>query len=225
MLEAILLNFFIQISFITTLVSIFRYSKYFNTKLKYFPVLLMYVFLTELLGLIIKVDPDRNPFFTDFYSNYNFLIYNIYDLLFYGYFYYLFWHYCFLKRNKNIILIGAILFLISFIVNASIINIISKPQLYSYTIGGLVLITATIVYLKEDFAKKKYNKNLLFWISIGLLIFHIGFIPINIMYTYTTIETKTLNYVLPKVHLALVFIMYASFIYGFIKMKGKLKIL
>lgn len=224
MLEAILSNHYITLSFATTGASLLKYSKYFESKLKYFPILLMYIFLTELLGLIIRIDPSMNPIFTNFYSKYNFIIYNLYDIIFFGYFYYLLWHCCISKINKSFILYGTIVYSLAFIINCLLTNIITEPQLYSYNIGCIVLILSIILFLKENIKNKFFKKNVLFWICLGLLIFHIGFIPINILYSFSTISIDTKNYILPKIHLALVFLMYGSFIYGFIQMKGKLKL-
>ncbi|ADV47832.1 hypothetical protein Celal_0493 [Cellulophaga algicola DSM 14237] len=224
MLKEILLYPPLQIYFVTLIITIFRYPKYFDSKLKYLPVLLMYIFLTELLGLIINLDSSKNPFFNDLYSKYNFIIFIVYDLMFFGYFFYLFWHFCCLQQNKKIILIGSTTYALTFLINAMFTNIIIEPQLYSYNIGSLIIILAAFIFLKEKIQTRFFKKNALFWISIGLLIFHIGFIPINILYSFSTMETKTMNYILPKFHLALVFLMYGSFIYGFIQMKGKLKV-
>ncbi|SDE59826.1 hypothetical protein SAMN04487992_102152 [Cellulophaga baltica] len=184
----------------------------------------MYIFLTELLGLIINLDSSKNPFYNDLYSRYNFVIFIAYDLMFFGYFFYLLWHFCYLQQNKKIILIGTIIYALAFLINAMSTNIITDPQIYSYNIGSLILILAAFIFLKENIQTKFFKKNALFWISIGLLIFHIGFIPINILYSFSTMETKTMNYILPKFHLVLVFLMYGSFIYGFIQMKAKLRI-
>lgn len=184
----------------------------------------MYVFLTELLGLIIRIDPERNPFFTNLYSDYNFLIYNIYDVFFFGYFFYIFWFYSTNKIIKKVIKYGTLIYFIAFLINSFIYNLVIKPQIYSYTTGGVILSIITFLFIKENLSKKFSRKNVLLWISIGLLIFHTGFIPINILYSFSTMETKTMNYILPKFHLVLVFLMYGSFIYGFIQMKGKLKV-
>ena len=223
MLKEILLYPPLQIYFATLVISILRYGKYFDSKLKYLPVLLMYIFLTELLGLIINIDPNKNPFFNDLYARYNFIIFIVYDLMFFGYFFYLFWHYCTHKKNKQFILFGTIAYILAFIVNALATNIIIDPQLYSYNIGVIILVISIILFLKENKNTPFFTKNVLFWISVGLLIFHIGFIPINILYSYSTIETVKMNYILPKIHLALVFITYGCFIYGLLRMKGKLK--
>lgn len=224
MLKEILLYPPLQIYFATLIISILRYPKYFDSKLKYLPVLLMYIFLTELLGLIINLDPSKNPFFNDFYARYNFIIFIVYDLLFFGYFFYLFWHYCSNRKHKKLIFIGAFLYTIVFIINGLATNIITEPQLYSYNSGVVVLVISIALFLKENVHTPFFTKNVLFWISIGLLVFHIGFIPINILYSYSTIETKSLNYILPKIHLALVFITYGCFCYGLLRMKGKLKV-
>ncbi len=224
MLKTILTNIPLQICLITIFVLLFKYSKYFDTKLKYIPILFMYIFLTELLGIIIRINPERNPFFTNLYSDYNFLIYNFYDLIFFGYFFYIFWFYSTNKIIKKVIKYGTLIYFIAFLINSFIDNLVTKPQIYSYTTGGVILSIITFLFIKDNLSKKFSRKNVLIWISLGLLIFHLGFIPINILYGYCTKETLTLNRVLPKIHLALSITLYGSFIYGFIQMKAKLKV-
>lgn len=220
MLADILLDPFLQLYFVTILVSLLKYTKYFDSQLKYLPILLTYIFLTELLGLIIKLDPNKNPFITGFYSNYNYIIFYLYDFIFYGYFYYLFWFYTKNERLKKIIFIGSFLFILISIINATFKSIVTERQLFSYTFGGLLLIISAFLYILENFKKVNFKKSLLFWMSVGLIIFHIGYIPINITYSQITRENIDLYYHLLPIHKIVVFAMYACFIYGFIQKKN-----
>ena len=53
-LDTILENASQPLYALTLLVALIKYPKYYSTPLKYFPILLMYTFLTELLGYFTK---------------------------------------------------------------------------------------------------------------------------------------------------------------------------
>src|SRR5665811_588980 len=116
--DIFILNAYIPIYGITLLVSLYRYPKYYDSKLNYLPILFIYTFLNELLGKLITNYEEFSLVSSDTYSDYNWLIFNIYTIVFYLYFYYIFWCYVESKRRKRIIFYGAILFLTVTITNA-----------------------------------------------------------------------------------------------------------
>lgn len=226
MLDTFLENSFLYFYGLVILLALFRYSKFFDTPLKYLPILLMYTFLTELLGTIIKSNTDLNPLISGFYSNYTLVFYNTYNFIFFLYFFYIFWSFISSEKYRKNIVILSISFIIISLINPFFQNYILKSQFYAYSYGGLVLIYCIILYLKENnkILRSKFAKqSLLFWISIGLLIFYAGYIPIKTYYSFSSFENKELFYNLRRIHLSLICIMYSCFIYGFIQMKGKLK--
>ncbi|AIY11789.1 hypothetical protein M667_00330 [Cellulophaga baltica NN016038] len=131
--------------------------------------MLTYILLTELLGLIIRIDPNLNPFITGLYSDYNYIIYYAYSLIFFSYFYYIFWHYTASQKIKNIIAYGGILYLIIAFINAYFKSIITERQLFSYTYASLLLIFISINFILENRKNPLLFKRLLFWISLGLI--------------------------------------------------------
>ncbi len=212
---------------LTLVLALVQYPRYFDTPLKYYPILIMYTFLNELLGYLINIDFNFNPLFTDLYAANNVVFYNVFNFIFFTYFFYVYW--CFIKSTtfKKNILILSIGFILVSLFNTFLQDFLLQQQIYSYTFGGLIIIYSTIFYLKENnriLRSKIVKQSLLFWISIGLLIFYIGYIPIKNYYSYTSFEHMQLYYNIKRVHLSLVGIMYSFIIYGFIQMKGKLKI-
>lgn len=223
MLKSIFLDTSILLYLATILVSLYTYKKYFDTSLKYFPILLMYVLLTEILGLIIRLDPKMNPFITGLYSNYNYIIYYIYHFIYLGYFYYVFWQNINSEKVKRSIAYGFITYLIIALLNASFRSIINERQLFSDTFGSLLLIFCAIFFIYENKSNPELFRRLLFWISLGIIIFQLVYFPINIVYSYITKENEALYYQLRPFHEAVFYTMYGCFITGFLLLKPRIR--
>ena len=217
----------IPIYAITLIVAIYKYPKYFDSTLKYFPILLMYTFLNELLGYLILNDSIGNIFLTGAYSNYNYFIYNIYNIVFFIYFALIFRTIIEDSLKKKVILYGIIFFLIISILNIIYQDPLKKSLLWSYVSGGLLMIISVILFYRNKLNKLKsfsIKKNAFFWIGLGIGLFFIGYIPIKIKYTFLTSVDSELFYKLKRIHFSLIYFMYGCFIYGFAQMKGKLKV-
>lgn len=222
--DTFLQNSYIPIYGITLALSLYRYPKYFDSKLKYLPILFLYTFLNELLGRLIRNYEEFSLISNKIYSDYNWLIFNVYTIIFYFYFYYLYWNYTERQQSKKIIFYGAVVFAIVSLVNASIEDLSKIPQVYTYVIGGLLLIYSIIVYLRRFFTIPrdfKIKEDILFWISTGLLVFYTGYLPIKIIrYIYTS-QGLTPEPIIKRIHLLLILISYTCIIIGFIRMKRR----
>lgn len=203
--------------FITWVVSIITYKKYFNSILKYFPILLAYIFLNELLGYCVRYT-DYFSFFTKTeYLNANDLIYNLYTLIFFGYFYFLYWKLVKLKKFKNWIFIGASIVSIVFVVSAIFQNPFRISLYYASGIASWVLFFCTILYfaeLKSTWQWKTLKGNLMFWISLGIAVFHL-FFPFIYITGYLNYDIWQ-EYNLQSILRILIIIMYSVFCIGFI---------
>ena len=186
----------------------------------------MYTFLTELLGYLINKNFELNPVFFDMYADNNVVFYNVYNFIFFIYFLYVYWSFEKTNSYKKHIIFLTIGFLAISILNVFLQKFLIKSQIYSYTFGGLALIYCIFIFFKENnriLRQKIAKQSLLFWISVGLLIFYITYIPIKIYYSISSFENMELYYNIKRIHLSAVGIMYCFIIYGFIQMKGKLK--
>ncbi len=218
-------NSYIPIYGVTLLLSLYKYPKYFDSRLKYLPIIFFYTLLNELLGYLINSYEEFSLISADAYHNYNWLIYNIYMLVFYLYFYYIFRFYIEDLKQKRNILYGAIFFLIVCITNAFIDDFSKLPQVYSYITGGLVLIYCSILYLKKFFALKKFfttKENLLFWLSTGLIVFYAGYLPIKVIRYIHTIHETPNPPIVKRIHFILIIVSYLCFIIGFLRMRRRL---
>lgn len=199
-------------------VALITYRKYFDTVLKYFPILIAYTFFNELLGYFLRYYPDFS-LFSDFLKNsQNDIIYNIYCLVYYGFFYTVYW-----KLNSNVkfkkwIKIGAFITLSSYVVSAFFQNPLEINLFYATSIGSWILAYCTLLYFYDKVLNGKkiiQPNNLMFWISLGILIFYTIF-PILYLTGYLRFETWV-SYNLLTVLRILIVVMYIIFIIGFLK--------
>ncbi len=221
------LEFLSQYSFnvlyaLTLVLSVLKYPKYYDSILKYFPVLIAYTLMTEILGWYILKYEDFQIIYekeTHLYEINNAIIYNIFDIIFYLYFFHLYHQAVKSIRYKNFIKYGAFIFLIICLVNLFLQDFKLLPQLYAIFTGSLILTNCIVFYLLESVKNKekvlRYN-NVLLWISLGLLIFY-PFYPFLIIVgiNFNELYAHTFN----LVHKILIAAMYLCFIIGFLRMK------
>ncbi|SDM23235.1 hypothetical protein [Kriegella aquimaris] len=225
LLDLILENSFIPFYGITLILSISRYSKYYDTPLKYLPIIVLYTFLNEILGYFVLNYEEYALIFDDAYDSYTVVIYNIYNVFFYCYFFYLFWSYIESKKHRDIILIGGIVFLIVAAINPFFQNILIENQVLTYVVGGLILILSVLFYLIQARSEKnnlKLRNNILGWLSAGLLIFYSGYIPIKIYRYINSLNGVGEASYVRRIQLSLIAAMYLCFIIGLLRMKRRL---
>lgn len=162
-----------------------KYRSYFDTPLKYFPMLIIYTFFTELLGVIIKYN-NNFVFFSDGrYSWHNVIIYNIYQIVFFLFFFEVFRKVIKQHGIKKQIRYLSIFCLFTYIVNAIIYNPLHNQTTYGHIIGSFILLYILALYFREKHMEKtpySLKHNLLFWIGSGLLVFYSIFPMISIIY-------------------------------------------
>ena len=179
--------------------------------------LLWYITFTEFFvvvakenELLIYIDKNNIKYTSWFYNLLYFILFNTMYLIY-------------LKSIKNstyklwikIFIIGYIL--ISIINWSFIQSFVLEGSEYPYVFGSIFLITSIIFYFIELLKSEKivvFHKELLFWVSIGLLLFHTGTIPFSLEYNgYALIpgihKLFLIIYILSN-------IMYSIFAFGFI---------
>jgi len=192
---------------ITAIIATIYYAKYKNTYLKYLLYLLWYVVFNEFLGAFLRIRIGID----------NILIFNIYTLLNFSYL--LSVYYIFLKKkySKSLIKCFIIMYVITFLVNIFFEDYVSLSNTIPYLMGCCFLCISIILYFIEILNSDKVlqvKNNLLFWISMGLLLFHIGVIPYRIIRNhYENIEN--FNYIVFLFHM-LILILNVCYIIGFI---------
>jgi len=198
------------------------YGKYFDTELKYFPMIIAYTLFNELLGYFVR-NYDDFAFFPNNISA-NDVIYNIYDLVMYGYFYFVLY-----RLNKNvlhrrIIFYLAISVLISYAISAFFQNPLTMALFYATSYASVILVVCVILYFINRFTHGKWEWyrekfNLVTWVSFGLLIFYTIF-PIIFLIGYLRFDLWE-EYNLRTLQFILITVMYIMFCIGFVKSSRK----
>ena len=215
---------FLILYVIVVAASLWRYKKYYDTPLRYLPILLMYTLLTELVGTIIRDNAEYSIHLTEFYYNNNWLIFNIYSLIFFFYFLYLYRTYLKAPFWKSLSWIGTGMFILASGINALIDDFRIFSQIYAYTVGALMLIVLSWAYLRQQYRKRNLmplKSNLLVWISAGVLLFHVGYLPIKYIRSgVAKLEmVQSMLSLIRPIHLGLIVCMYGCFLIGFLLMR------
>jgi len=197
---------------IAALTAILFYSKYKHTVLKYFVWILIYTFVNEVSAKYVYYWWDKNA-----------IMYNVYNTICFLYFFYVFWNFIKSKAYKKWIVYSVILFSIVTLINVFIIDVFERSLMYSYITGACLIIFCIILYYIEILSDSRVlhiKEDLLFWISIGLLLFYVGYIPIRISRGFFTTDMDVFL-TLFNVQRALIIVMYSCFIIGFVWTKKK----
>jgi len=208
-MSEILRSFTLYIELITAITGSIFYYKYKNTYLKYFLFLLWYIVLNEFLGFYTRVYLEMN----------NSRIYNIYYIINFTFLLSIYKHFLQKKLFKTCVKIFIIVYWSTCIINAFYENFLEVAQIVPYIIVSSFLIISILLYFVEILQSERIlniNKELLFWISIGLLLFHIGYIPYKIVQKfYDSIASANLEN-LRSLFFSLILILNICYITGFI---------
>jgi len=208
-------QYYLPLYLLTWLISVFTYRRYFDTVLKYFPMFIAYTFFTELLGYFIKYHEDFQFFSDERYAWRNIIIYNIYQIIAFLFFCRIYYKTIQSKQYKKWIQYGVILMLLGYVVNIFFKNPFYEGLFYGDIVGSWVLIMSIILYFKEK--RREINpypqkNNLLFWISLGSLIFYLT-VPYILMIGHTNANLWFYLH-LRSALLFLILTMYIFFIIG-----------
>lgn len=198
---------------VAIMASIFFY-KYKNSPLKYLLIILWLVVFTEKFSNIIV---EKNFLF--YKNNYNFWLYNImyplWKIIYLIIFYKILNNDLFKKWVKRFIVIYCIALAVNWLFLEE--NFLTDLESYSSIIGALFVTVSSIFYLIELLRSDKiiiFHKKLMFWVSIGLMIFYSSSIPFIIMRSFYSKLAYIHNIFIIDYLLAT--LMYLLFTFGFI---------
>ncbi len=203
--------------------AIVHYRNYFDTPLKYFPVYLMYTFLTELLGYFISFHDSFQFFSDERYNWHNVIIFNIYSVITFPFFYYIYWRVLKNEKHRKWVKHGTVISMSVYVISLFFQDPFHMNLYYADLVASMVLLTIIGLYFKEKknegFSPYPLKDNLMFWISLGLAVFHI-FFPYLFLIAYEVPEIWA-EYQLRQVLKVLILFMYGTFMLGFIISKRK----
>ncbi len=169
--------------------------------------------VTEFLGKLIR----------DVYGPPNAIIYNIYYFFYFSFFLYIFLKTIEEKKFKKFIKIGILLYWLIYIWDWFFTDFINQAFIHSYFAGAGILIFCIILYyisILQSSLVLLIKNDLLFWVSVGLFLFYIGYLPIKIIRTWFY-NLNSFFEVLMVIQFSLVIIMYLFFLTGFLWMKKR----
>lgn len=198
---------------IVFLVAVFRFPLYKETPLKYLPIILLFTITTEYVGYFTKNE----------YLEINYLVYNIYYLAHFSFFFYVFMAMIDDARFKKYIKIVTVVFWLFFLSEIVFTGILEGSFAKTYIAGAGILVFCIILYyinILQSSLVLVVKNDLLFWISVGLFLFYIGYIPIKIIKTWFYKPDSFFEFLL-LIQFSLITIMYLFFLTGFLWMKKR----
>ena len=176
--------------------------------IKLFLIFIAYSLLTEISAFIIGVLLRINTF----------PIFNTWNLV--NHFFYLFFFLHLLQnslKRKIVIFIIGIYAVFTAVVIAFYVDFLSKFLSINSVIGSILIVISIMIYFSELLQSDEIlnlKKSIYFWISLGVLLFNIGFIPV-----YIIAEFIVFGGVFKIITFLLNLLMISCFVTGFIVSK------
>lgn len=210
----ILQNTYLVLYAIVFVISLIRFPLYKNTALKFLPIVLFVTMVTEFLGTYLKNSGNTQLIFT---------IFNGYYLIHFSIFFYIFMKMIENERFKKNIQIGFGIFLLFFLSDIVFTGFFKDSFTRTYIAGASILIFCIILYyisILQSSLVLVVKNDLLFWVSVGLFLFYIGYLPIKIIKTWFYKPDSFFDLLL-IIQFSLIILMYLFFLTGFLWMKKR----
>lgn len=194
-------------------VAVLKYPHYKKTPLVFFPIVLLFTIVAEFSGRYVR----------DVYELPNAIIYNIYYIFYFSLLIYIFMKVIDVEKFKNYIKIGIGVYWLFYLGDWLFTNFMEIGFMISYFVGAGVLVFAIILYyisILQSSLVLVVKNDLLFWVSVGLFLFFIGYVPIKIIRTMFY-EASNFFELLMVIQLSLIVVMYLFFLTGFLWMKKR----
>lgn len=221
-IDFLLNQFYLPLYLLTWIISLLRYRRFFDTALKYLPILIIYTFFTELLGYFIKYN-DEFQFFSDGrYAWHNVIIYNIYQVVFFIFFFEVYRKLVQKPAFKKQIHYLSVFCLLVYVINAALRNPLHYQMTYAHIIGSVIMLYILGIYFREKYLEETLYPlkfNLMFWVSLGLTVFY-TFFPLILIIYLLNLNIEIQIYFRP-ILLTSIAVMYSLIIIGLLAGKRK----
>ena len=194
-------------------IALIRLPLYKHTPVKYLPVILFFTIATEYAGYFTKYN----------FTGVNYLVFNVYYLIHFSFFFYVFMAVIDNDTFKNFIKVGMWVFLVCYATEIIFTGIFLDSFARTYIMGAFILVFCIILYyisILQSSLVLVIKDDLLFWVSVGLFLFYIGYIPIKIIKTWFYKPDSFFEFLL-VIQFSLIIIMYLFFLMGFLWMKKR----
>lgn len=204
---------FLALYLIVFVFSLYKFPEYKDSALKYLPLIFFFTLATEYVGYFIRDD----------FNNINNFSHNFYYLLHFSFFFYVFKEMIDNDRFKKNIKIGIVVFWLFFLSDIVFTDIFNDSFTRTYIAGAGIMVFCIIQYyisILQSSLVLVVKNDLLFWISVGLFLFYIGYLPIKIIRTWFY-NFNSFYELLQLIQFSLIIIMYLCFLTGFLWMKKR----
>jgi hypothetical protein len=197
--------YFALLSGITGLISLHKLP---GIKAKSLVILIWFSVLIEIVGY----------YFTYWTGLLNYYVYNFYMLVSISAYILLLRSVLQKRNNKISAVLFLVLFVFSFFLNVLYFeNDLNNSFIYSFAVGVLVVMILSCLYLVEIFNSDKilnFKKSVFFWYILGILIFHVPFLPFMLAIKWFLIKQD--ESVFSLVLFILNFLTHSCYIIGFL---------
>ena len=204
---------------LSAIVGTIFFYKYKHTPLKYLLYLLWYITLTEFtVWFVSSNDVESLLFLNENGRHYSFWFYNILRIFTFTTLFFIYLKSIKTIKYKLVIKTFLITYLVLVIINWLFIqSFIFEISEIPKVVGSIFMIITVIFYFIELLKSDKiivFHKTLLFWISVGLLLYYSGTIPFSLKYNGYMLIPGIHKLFLINIVLAIT--MYLTFTFGFI---------
>ncbi|KLT70488.1 hypothetical protein AB674_07405 [Flavobacterium sp. ABG] len=201
-------SYIVYLALLSGIIGLISLHKLPSNKAKFLVLLIWFSVLIEIVGY----------FFTQWTGLLNYYVYNFYMFVSFSA-YILLLRSLLLKRDNRI---SAVLFLGLFVVSFFLNILYFKEDMnhsftYSFAIGVIVVMILACLYLVEIFNSDKilnFKKSVFFWYILGILVFHVPFLPFMLAINWFLIKQD--DSIFSLVVFILNFLAHSCFIIGFI---------
>jgi len=209
-MDDILYRATIYVEILTAIVASIYFYKYKNSQLKYFLIFLWYIVINEAIG----------KYYIDIVGEEKVFIYNIYVFIKFNFLLFIYWNFLSEKIHRKYAVAFSALFIIIYFIDVIYLeNFTTELMSYAFMTGSSFLMIVIFFYFIEILNSEKVfdiTRDILFWISFGVLLFSLGIIPWLIVRKYFIQLFIDNSSVLVILFRCLLFILNFCFIIGFI---------
>jgi hypothetical protein len=164
-------TYIIYLALLSGITGLFVLHKLPGNKAKSIVILIWFSVLTEIVGY----------YFTQWTGLLNYYVYNAYMFVSFSAYILLIRSLLLKFNNKMSATLFLMLFIFSFFLNLLYFKEdMNKSFIYSFAIGVLLVLILSCLYLVEIFNSDKilkFKKSVFFWYILGILVFHVPFLP------------------------------------------------
>ena len=196
------------LALLSAIPGVFFYNKLPNNKAKSLLYFIWLAFIIDYIGTNFK----------NWTGIVNFPIYNFYILISFTYYIVLLKLLLIKIRNQRIASVSLIIYVLFYGFNFLFVQRnLASPFTYVFVVGVLIILLLSFLYLFEIFNSKmilNFKRSIYFWFVIGILIFHVSFLPFMFASLFFLLEN---NYTIFNLVLfVLNLLMHSCFVIGFI---------